>query len=149
MAMLTGDSSLDLFEQVRARLQKLIDEFPIAHGGERQHAWAPPADIILRNGMVVITLEVPGVAREQIDVTVTDHTVTISGKRDLPQVDGRLVSAERPSGQFRRSFALPWALDADHVKAQLKDGVLTVTIPRAGIKSIPVEDAGERDEADE
>lgn len=133
----------DVLEAARSRLHRLLDGLEGARYAARPGHWAPPADIVVRSGEVVVSLEVPGVRREDIDVSVSDRTVTISGRRRAEAIEGRLLRAERPAGGFRRSFAMPWRLDPEGVQARLRRGVLSVTIPRARGKSIPVESGGE------
>ncbi len=135
------EETWDTISRLRSRLYRLLDEF-----GRPERAvseWTPPADIYAREASVIITLEVPGVAREDLDVRVDGNVVTISGERKPGGEGEEVLRAERPAGRFRRSFALPWQLDADHVDARLERGVLTVTIPRSGARVIKVEAEGD------
>ncbi len=139
--MLTDDSSVDAVARVRARMQRLLDDLAAAEPMAVGEQWGPPADIEVRDDAVVVTLEVPGLGREQLDVSVQGHTLTLAGEGSRPAADeGQVLRAERPVGSFRRSFALPWALDAEAVEARLERGVLTVTVPRAAGRSVPIEE---------
>lgn len=84
------------------------------------------------SGQVVIA-EIPGVRAEDVDVNVNVDTLTISGKRasiDLPE-GAHFVRRECDFGEFTRTIQLPFPVDSEHVQANLKDGVLSITLPRA------------------
>jgi HSP20 family protein len=94
-------------------------------------AWQPPVDICEADGQVVLKADLPGVNREDIDLTVEQHTLTIKGQR---RPDGQIREdqyhrLERAYGTFSRSFTLPSSIDAGAVRADYRDGVLTVTLP--------------------
>jgi HSP20 family protein len=121
-------------------MRRLLDEFAFAVPSPGSGTWTPPADIELVESGVVLTMEVPGVAQEDVEVRVDGRTLTICGERHK-DVDEqvRFLAAERAMGRFRRSFAMPWALDGERVEAQLERGVLTVRVPRAAGHKVPVE----------
>ena len=82
---------------------------------------------------VYVRAEVPGVAPSSLSVTVLHNKLTIAGSRELP-VEADNVSyhrREREGGSFNRTIALPNEVDRDNVEASCKDGILTVTLPRA------------------
>jgi HSP20 family protein len=95
-------------------------------------AWLPPVDIYESDDKeIVLKAEIPGLQREDIDLTVENNTLTIRGERrrdDTVQED-RYHRVERAYGAFSRSFALPNAVDAGHVRADYRAGVLTVRLP--------------------
>lgn len=79
-----------------------------------------------------LTAALPGVAREDLSVTVEKNTVTVSAKRELPALPGfELRARERRAFSFDRSFELPTAIAADKAEATLENGILTVTLPKA------------------
>lgn len=82
---------------------------------------------------VVVEAEVPGMEPKDVDITVTGATLTISGQRQPEAVKENEVfhRRERRYGAFSRSLELPYAVDADKVKAVFRNGVLRVTLPRA------------------
>jgi HSP20 family protein len=94
--------------------------------------WVPPVDIY-PNGdhEVVLRAEVPGMTRDEIDITVDNGTLTIKGekKRSADVKDEEFHRIERRYGRFSRAFSLPRAVDAGKVAAEYKDGVLTVRLP--------------------
>jgi HSP20 family protein len=96
--------------------------------------WTPPVDLYETATDFILTADLPGLARDQIDVSVDENRVIIRGERvggpiDLPCEQFHRV--ERGHGRFSRSFALPDPVDVERVSADLKDGILTVRIPKA------------------
>jgi HSP20 family protein len=94
--------------------------------------WVPPVDLVEHDTAYVLTAEVPGMTREQIVLEVSDRDVTIRGTRPAETCcPERYDQLERGQGPFSRAFQLPGAIDADAVTAELADGILTVTLPKA------------------
>jgi HSP20 family protein len=94
--------------------------------------WLPPVDIYETDSHeVVLKAEAPGLKREDIDLTVENNTLTIRGERrkDEGISEERYHRVERTFGPFSRSFTLPSTVDANRVRAEYRDGVLTVTLP--------------------
>jgi HSP20 family protein len=92
----------------------------------------PPMNVWAAEEKALITAEIPGVDKEDLDINVTGDTLTISGTRnteDLP-VDARYHRQERAFGDFSRSLQLPYSVDVSKVKAEFKNGVLKVELPR-------------------
>jgi HSP20 family protein len=87
--------------------------------------------------------DVPGVKKEDLEITASGNRVQISGKRDAEKEtkSDTLYTYERQYGSFLRSFTLPEGTDLEHAKSELKDGVLTLVIPKlpgAQAKKIPI-----------
>jgi len=105
--------------------------------------WLPPMDLYETADRYVVTAEVPGVARDRMDVRVHDGRVTVTGERPVqPEAGEHYHRIERGHGRFSRSFVLGQAIDAGAVSADLQSGVLTITIPKtmnAGPRRIDVE----------
>ena len=96
-------------------------------------SWTPPIDVYEIDGAYVVTAEVPGIARDQIDIAVEDSRLILQGRRELrPQAGGAVHfhQVERGHGAFRRVFEFAERIDGDRVTADLAEGVLTVTIPK-------------------
>jgi HSP20 family protein len=94
--------------------------------------WQPPVDIYETEGKeIVLKAELPGLKREDIDLTVEQNTLTVKGqrRRDEGIRDEQYHRLERPQGSFSRSFTLPNTIDASRVRAEYRDGVLTITLP--------------------
>src|SRR5438132_9574613 len=102
--------------------------------GSDAPGWTPPVDLYETSTEFVLTAELPGLARDQIEIQVEDSRISIRGDRsgaDNVSCE-QFHRVERGHGRFSRAFALPEAIDVNGVSADLKDGVLTITIPKAG-----------------
>ena len=96
-------------------------------------AWLPPVDIYeTADKEIVLKAELAGLKRDAIDLTVENNTLTIRGQRqpDEAAADAQFHRSERVFGAFSRSFTLPNTVDAAKVKAEYRDGVLTVRVPQ-------------------
>jgi HSP20 family protein len=109
--------------------------------GQESSGWTPPVDIYETADAFVVTAELPGLQRGDVEIRYHDGQLTLQGTRRTPDVPcERYHRVERGHGGFRR-FALPAAVDVDGIAADLKDGVLTVTVPKsaaAGSRRIDV-----------
>ena len=98
-------------------------------------AWIPAVDIEEQDDSYLVTADVPGLTEKEIKVTLHDGVLTLHGERKAEKEDkdqkGGSRRIERTYGTFSRSFTLPRGTDPDKVKAAYKDGVLTVTVPKA------------------
>jgi HSP20 family protein len=99
--------------------------------GERM--WAPALDISERKDAYVVTVEVPGIKAEDLDITLEDGLLTIKGERRFTQEtsEQQFHRVERRYGGFRRSITLPAQVKADQIEASFEDGVLEVVVPKA------------------
>lgn len=93
-------------------------------------AWVPTTDVFARDTDLVIRLELAGVSREEIDVTLLESVLTISGTRrsELDEERVRFYTRERFYGAFRRSMVLPEDVDETRISATFVDGVVEITI---------------------
>ena len=96
------------------------------------NAWVPALDVQESKDNYTIRVEVPGLKREDIEVSLEDGELTISGERksETPVEGTEVHRQERFYGKFSRVITLPAAVAADQVKAQYKDGILTVTLAK-------------------
>jgi HSP20 family protein len=96
----------------------------------RERLWAPRLEAFAREGDLVIHADLPGVALEDVDITLEGTTLTISGERKALAGDGMdNYLREVPTGAFRRSVVVPEGVDADSIKARLENGVLELVLP--------------------
>jgi len=79
-----------------------------------------------------LTLDLPGVREQELDVSITGNRLTVSGKREEEQREegDRFFAYERSYGAFSRAFVLPEGVDSDQIKADLRDGVLQLSVPK-------------------
>lgn len=113
----------------------LLDEVWASPFGMRQPVRLFEADIVELGDEIRVTAELPGVTGANLDLTLENNVLTISGEkkdeRAAAEEDGRYHLMERRWGRFSRSFALPVSVNQDEVAATFKDGILTVRIPKA------------------
>ena len=113
------------------------DAFSSQEGGTdmEETPWMPRVDIAETENGFEIRAELPGVAEDDVSVSVTDNLLTIKGeKRQEAETDGKNYHrVERRYGSFQRSFTLPRHIETDAIKAEYKDGVLTLEIPKAEV----------------
>jgi HSP20 family protein len=122
-------------------------------GQEQQQVtgWAPAIDVVQRDEDLVVRAEVPGARPEDVDITVQDGVLTISGKLEEEREEERqgYLVRERRSGTFRRSLQLPQNVDEDQINARFENGILEVAIPGAAAgrepKRIQVENGDSSD----
>jgi HSP20 family protein len=94
--------------------------------------WTPPVDLYETVDRYMLTAELPGLTREDIEIRFLDGQLQLQGQRPSPRVPcEQYHRVERGHGPFLRRFALPAAIDAERISAALEDGVLTITIPKA------------------
>lgn len=95
--------------------------------------WTPPVDLYETTAAFVLTAELPGLRRQDVEIHAEDGRIVIRGERPGGHVAcEQYHRVERGHGRFSRAFVLPEPIDVDAVSADLKDGLLTVTIPKAG-----------------
>lgn len=111
--------------QAREELDRLF--------GDEALSARPPVNLWVGAEDAVLTAEVPGVPADKLELSVEDDAVTLAGERVAQPAasDETVVRRERFAGRFSRTLRLPFRVDAGSVAARLKDGVLTVTLPKA------------------
>ena len=113
-----------LFEdasQRRAAESKVTDEVESAD-------WYPAADVYESDGEYTVAVDLPGIDRATLDISVDDDRLTIKGHRVAQ--DTTRHRAECPSGKFLKTFSVPAAVDQNDIRADYKDGVLQVHLPK-------------------
>jgi HSP20 family protein len=107
--------------------------------GAQVAGWAPSIDVIQRDDDLVVRAELPGAKPEDVDITVQNGVLTISGRieEERQEERGGYLVRERRSGSFRRSLQLPQHVDENEINARFENGVLEVTIPGAAAAQEP------------
>ena len=137
-SMVPGGSSnvVDPFQMMREMLS--ID--PLRHllgGGlfERlpMQQFIPQFEVRETNDGYVFKADLPGVRQEDLDITIAQNRLTVSGQREMEQRDehDRYYAVERSYGSFQRTFTLPTDIDESRVDAELRDGVLSLKVPKS------------------
>lgn len=106
---------------------RVLEETP-ANGQLR--SWNPPIDIFENEDALVFTAELPGLEKEDLNIAVDDGVLKISGERTFGGESKELRRRERSYGKFLRTFSLPTAIEPEKIEASLKNGILTVTLPK-------------------
>ncbi len=117
------------------RLQDTLDAFRASgwlSAGPSGTGAFPPLNVFSKGDDVVIVAEAPGLSKEDLDVQVKGKTIQISGRKSVHSGAGAgLHRRERTAGTFRRAITVPVEIDADKVKAEYRDGMLALFLPRA------------------
>lgn len=119
---------------IQDRVNRLFTEFYRAGDDDvmRRGAWVPPVDIYdTGNHELVIKAELPDMNKDDIEITVDNNTLTLRGEKKMDSgiKEEHCRRVERAYGMFSRSFSLPPTVDAGRVRADYKNGVLTLTLP--------------------
>src|SRR4051812_47642433 len=126
-------SSFDRLASFRDEVNRLFDfSWPSRDTGLFS-GWSPALDVSDDKDNLVVKVELPGMKKEEIDLSLHDGVLTISGERkhEHESKEGESFRSERYFGKFQRSVTLPAAVDGNKVNATYKDGILTVELPKA------------------
>jgi HSP20 family protein len=132
---LAPSSAFDRWSNLRDELNSFFD-MPFRSGfgrsGQLFTGWSPAFDLYESGDHLVAVVELPGMRKEDIDISLHDGTLTISGERKRESTNGEAARrTERYVGTFRRSITLPTRVDAGKVSATYENGILKVTLPKA------------------
>lgn len=142
------------FDQMERMMDRLFEGFfPRGWPRPLRMEWpswveprVPAVDVIDRDEEVLVRAELPGVVKEDVEVSITEGALTIRGKRKQEKKEerkGEYYRREMRYGEFTRTVHLPTGVQEDKVKATFKDGVLEVTLPKAEAakrRTIPIKD---------
>ena len=122
---------LDVFAN---RMNRLFGEAGfgnLTHGSD----WVPPVSVEERSGEILLTAELPGMTEDQVEISLENNVLTISGEkresREEGEAGGKFHLVERSFGSFRRSFTLPRTISAEGITAEFDNGLLNVRLPKA------------------
>jgi len=133
------NGTFDELSRIQERVQSLFEEVLLRSGVDDATAgggalypgsWTPAVDLLETDRAFLLYAELPGVEREDIDLTVEGRRLELSGRRRPLDAEQAFARLERSYGAFRRAFDLPTAVDADGIGASLEHGVLRVTLPK-------------------
>jgi HSP20 family protein len=122
------------FSDAQSEVDRLFKEmigdlFSGRRGRGAARIWSPPMEAYASGGDLVLRFDLPGVTLDDVDITLEEHTLTISGVRKAVDEEASHYVLEVPYGEFRRSVTLPEGGDAGSIKATYKDGVLEIVLP--------------------
>jgi HSP20 family molecular chaperone IbpA len=94
--------------------------------------FVPTTDILEDEHALTVVMEMPGVSKEAVDINIEDRVLTVQGRIDFGKYEQmQPVYTEYNIGNFSRSFSLSNSIDQDNIRADMQDGVLTLTLPKA------------------
>lgn len=132
------------FRDVRSEMEQMFEEmFNLARrprqNREQIAEWAPAVDVLSQDGDLVVRAELPGLKQEDVDITIQNGVLTISGEHKVEQEEerGGYYMRERRRGSFRRSLTLPEDVDESKIHARFQNGVLEVTVEGAAAVKEP------------
>ena len=133
MNLVVRDPFWKEFNSLSNRFNRMFDLAPREENADFLGAWSPAVDIYDKGSEVVIHAELPGMKKEDIDVRVENNVLTIRGKKERNEEvkDEGYFRTERSYGAFSRSFSLPTTVDISKIVAEYKEGVLTLSLPKA------------------
>ena len=129
---LSNWSSTDRLASLRDEVNRLFDfSWPSRDTGLFS-GWSPTLDVFDDKDNLVVKAELPGMKKDEIEVSLHDGTLSIAGERKCENKfeNAEVYRAERFVGRFQRSVSLPTPVASDKVSAQYKDGILTITLPK-------------------
>lgn len=121
-----GWGLMNIRDEIDRMFRNIYDE------GEDDRSWAPSVDITENKDSLTLTAEIPGVDKKDVKISLQNNVLTIEGEKKQEKEengDGQFRS-ERFYGKFSRTFTLSTDIDAEKIKADFKNGVLTVTLPK-------------------
>ncbi|WP_372634428.1 Hsp20/alpha crystallin family protein [Fodinibius sp.] len=141
MKAIQKKSDLSPIESIRREMDRFFDDivpFSPRMGGDgmRMELWAPDTDVSETDEEYIVTVDLPGISKEDVEVSFKDNRLTISGERQHEEKEEKedFLRKERYHGSFTRSFTLPSAGKDDKIKARFKEGVLKVNVPKVEVQ---------------
>lgn len=123
-----------IHELTPVTLRRDFDRFFDGFFGSGEQIAATPVDVAEDDAGFHVTVDVPGLALEDLEVTTFEKKLTIRGERKLPRPEGQRVHVqERSAGKFERTVLLPVGVELDKIDARLERGVLHVTLPKSAV----------------
>jgi HSP20 family protein len=99
--------------------------------GQAEQFVTPPASVTEIGDGYRLEIEMPGVKKDGLEISVENNELTIVGRRSLPAMEGTLIHRESRPENFRRAFELDPSIDADKISAKIDQGLMTLTLPKA------------------
>ena len=134
-------------ESVQDEVNRVFESFfnaPMRRRGEDVGGWYPDVDIVESKDNIEVQVDLPGMEKDDIKVSVEDSVLTIKGERKAmkEEKEKNYHQIERTCGTFTRSFSLPTSVEGERIKANYKNGVLKIDLPKAEAvkpKEIPID----------
>jgi HSP20 family protein len=126
-------AALDRLTNMRAEMDRVFESTvgSFSRSPASLSRWNPAVNVYQDKDRFTVVVELPGLKKEEIEISLHDDTLTIAGERKREESSAQEFLTERLYGKFQRSLTLPTAVDAEKVKANYKDGLLQVVLPKA------------------
>lgn len=113
--------------------RRFFDLWNDEEGFTNGSSWHPAMDLVEEQDRLVVEVELPGIEPQDVHIDLQGEVLTVHGERkqETEQKQGKFLKREQRTGAFRRTLQLPYPVQSDTVKAQYKNGVLTITLPKA------------------
>ena len=98
---------------------------------QREQFVAPVSSLLEDGDGYTLQVEMPGVNKEGLEISIENNELTLTGRRSLPTIEGSVLHRESRRENFRRSFELDPSIDANRITARIEQGVVTLTLPKA------------------
>jgi HSP20 family protein len=112
-------------------MNTMVRENRETKGGQSEVFVTPPASLIEDGDGYLLEVEMPGVNKEGLEITMENNELTIVGRRSLPSIDGTLIHRESRSENYRRTFEIDPSIDWNKINAKIDQGILRLTLPKA------------------
>jgi HSP20 family protein len=143
------DDSFSLIRRMQKEMSRVFAQAGLTSSGRGDDflstAWVPTAEVAYRDGNLVVSAELPGLSEKDVKVEINNDFLTIQGERKVEkdEAENGIRRSERRYGEFYRAIALPEGADAEHARAEFKNGVLHVAVPvpqaQNSTRQIPIE----------
>ena len=112
-------------------MNTLVRENRETNRAQTEQFVAPAASVIEAGDGYTLEIEMPGVSKEGLEISIENNELTVVGRRSLPIVEGTLIHHESRPENFRRTFELDPSIDADKISAKIDQGLATLSLPKA------------------
>jgi HSP20 family protein len=143
------DDSFSLIRRMQKEMSRVFAQAGLTSSGRGDDflgtAWVPTTEVAYRDGNLVVSAELPGLSEKDVKVEINNDFLTIQGERKVEkdEAENGIRRTERRYGEFYRAIALPEGADAEHARAEFKNGVLHVAVPvpqaQNNTRQIPIE----------
>ena len=135
MTLVRFNPARDLW-RIRDDMDKVFNQFfcrPYEGTDFQEVDWSPRVDILEKENEFLLRSELPGMKKDDIKITMLDNILTIKGEKsgEVKEENKNFHLCERHYGKFTRSFRLPNPIEAKKIEASMKEGILTITLPKS------------------
>lgn len=135
MKGLTKKREMSPLDELRNEMERIFDDMTPFSWKEKngKDYWVPSTDMSETEDAYLITVDLPGSSKDDINISVQDHRLTVSGERESEKKEEKehYIRRERYQGSFKRTFNLPESVQEDRIKATFENGILKISLPKS------------------